>query len=202
MSLALSLLLLLFPMFPVTRHLTSAFQSRDERINRLIREFYPERYTYIRAERAKKKLLNIASESSESRSDVISALIATLEQPDLPAFPDHAHVWMYVCAVLGELRATEAIDMLINHPSDSQGLSGHSLSLRPSLKALVSISEQAIPRLEEALLDQGNSNLCREQAIDALIRMDGGQARKALENALGQEMNEHIRNRIESALKH
>ena len=57
------------------------------------------------------RLVAIASQSRKQRARVINCLTAAIRSPDL----NYAGVWDEACDVFGRLKATEAIDLLIEH---------------------------------------------------------------------------------------
>jgi len=59
-----------------------------------------------------KTLLEIASESTESRTTVINVLVKVVDNPKAKKRFLIAHQWRTAIDVLGRLRATEAIDVL------------------------------------------------------------------------------------------
>jgi len=163
--------------------------------------------------RVRTRLVEIAGESAESRANVIEALIEVLQTPPRRAFDER---WVTAVGVLGELRATEAVDILAEN-LDQTGQNGILISLhfRPVAFAMARIGEPAIPRLIKALSDQKPGirdqaaavlSMIGQPAIDKLIeglfkpdarnigeiaftlaRIGGEPARKAIERAIGTE---------------
>lgn len=116
-------------------------------------------------------LKRLATESAEARSEVIDSLIKIMEdpaelRPDLGAFGS-ALRWTAAVNVLGEIRATEAIDILVRN-LDQTGEFGtiSSIHYRPVTSALRKIGEPAVPRLIEALSERKPS--VRVQAASTL----------------------------------
>jgi len=102
-------------------------------------------------------LKRLAAESAAGRSEVIRSLIGIVEdpaesKPDFVAPFGSALRWTVAVRLLGEIRATEAIDTLVSK-LDQTGEFGiiSSIHYRPVSSALTKIGEPAVPRLIEAL---------------------------------------------------
>jgi HEAT repeat protein len=146
------------------------------------------------------KLLEIAARSAESRARVIDRLMDVVE--DLSAkheFP-MATLWMKAVSVLGELKATEAVDVLVN-TLDHTGQTGIIVSIHrhPVRTALVKIGEPALPKLIEALAHAKPA--IRTEAASALYSIDEGQAKTAIEAALVKETDNKVRQLFKEILK-
>lgn len=94
------------------------------------------------------RLLEIAGESDESRSRVVQALIKVLEDPESKYEGEPAGRWTMAVRVLGELRATEAVEKLANN-LDQTGEHAALISqhYQPVVRAIAIIGEPAVPRL-------------------------------------------------------
>jgi HEAT repeat protein len=111
-------------------------------------------------EKVETQLETIARVSPEGRYYVIRALVLLLDDPAELAEGQFnggfvAARWNVAVRVLGELKATEAIDVLARS-LDQTGQFGRILPVRerPVSGALEKIGESAVPRLIEALSDQ------------------------------------------------
>ena len=128
------------------------------------------------------RLLQIANESPESRSQVIQAMIEILNDPKAGEEFIVAHRWTEAVYVLGELRAVEGIDILVKNlnKTGENGLVS-SIHYRPVASAIAKIGEPPVPRLIEALSDEQLG--IRHEAAITLSRI-GRQAVPKLEEAL------------------
>lgn len=117
-------------------------------------------------------LLIIASKSEECRRQVVEAAVNVMSDPEAKEESSIAHRWLTAVYVLGELRATEAIDILVKN-LDQTGQNGVIMSLHfhPVATALAKTGEPAIPRLIEALADE-NIDI-RRQAASTLATIGG-----------------------------
>jgi HEAT repeat protein len=154
-------------------------------------------------ENAEHELIRLALRSSENRHAVISALLKSVENIDelngshtvlAKSFP----FWSSVTAILGKVKATEAINVLIRCVHCSNGYTG-SLGEPPASMALIEIGAPAIPQLSEALLKDPNGYKRVKIAL-CLGRIGGSKARLALERALRSETEKDVRDRIEFVL--
>ena len=107
--------------------------------------------------------------------------------------------WYAASDMLGMLKATEAIDVLIRYLDFSDRITGLSISHRPAVKALVQIGDAAVPRLTHALFNKDSPT--RGQAAEALGHIGGGSARRGLRRALRTETNAYVIDGIKRALK-
>lgn len=127
-----------------------------------------------------KRLRGIAEESSQSRSQVIEALIQVVEHGPFRE-GSVAYRWIIAVKLLGELRATESIDTLVKNIGQTGDHMSSSMHYGPVEIALSDIGEPAIPRLLEALSD--DEPMIRQRAISTLARI-GTPALPKLEEAL------------------
>lgn len=110
---------------------------------------------------AEKELIRFGQESSEQRSKVIQSLLHSAEaQADLNngrcfILGSRFSYWSSVTNVFAELRATEAIDLMIRTIHCGNGWTG-SLNEEPSFDALFKMGKVAIPQLSEALKHESN----------------------------------------------
>lgn len=168
------------------------------------------------------ELLKIAAESADSRIQVIDALIREIEKPPNLEVSYGTNVkWTAAVNLLGDLRATKAINILVKNLYET-GEVGFmsSVHYRPVARALEAIGEPAVPRLIEALseenseigletastlagigkpaltklikaLESSNANI-RGGAGLALGWIGGKEARIAVQNAMARETNKEV----------
>ena len=187
--------------FPNVMVEESAGQGYSDHIDRLITSLQSQEDTT--RENAERELLRFALRSSENRHAVINALlrsVANIEELNgnhtvlTRSFP----YWSSVSAILGKVKATEAIDILIRCVHCSNGYTG-SMGEPPASMALIQIGAPAIPQLSEALLKDPNGYKRVKLAL-CLGRIGGSKARAALERALRSETEKDVRDRIEFVL--
>jgi HEAT repeat protein len=121
-------------------------------------------------EHVQSELFKIGQQSDEARSEVIHALIRIVDDSVTRNESLETYRWITAVRVLGDLRAVEAIDVLIKNLDESGSypllIKGNST---PAQSALGKIGKPAIPHLIEALSNQKQE--IRQNAINALTRM-------------------------------
>ena len=174
-------------------------------------------------ERVRNQLILITTESLESRSAVIRALTAILNNPKSEWEVVTVSRWRIAVALLGDLKATEAIGDLIRN-LDHTGVEGSPVRHPVVRTALVHIGQPAIAPLLSALSDS-NQGIRREAsealgeigspavegllnalsnggpavragAVVALSRIGGARARSAIETAIGSETDENVKKEL------
>lgn len=185
-------------------------QSRANEITNLISELVSSRKEQTtsaadqkNARQVKKKLLAIANGSGENRREVIDGLIAALKASSecLQIGCDFT-LWNVAGDIMSELQAIEAIDYLVAYIiyHKDTGMASLSYRWRPMMRAVVSIGEPAIPKLEEALIKRDLSVAHRKCIAETMGDIGGNLAKQALERALTTEANESVIRQIEISL--
>lgn len=154
-------------------------------------------------ERAKNDITSLARESDQSREQVIRELIKLVESSNARlrlSSPTHYHSWKFAVEFLGEIKATEAIDALVNCIDCNDGIAGLSYERLPAYKAIIIIGPDAVAKLADTL-HRGRPE-SRQYAALALGEIGGDEAKKALEDALQQEENKEVTTCIKMALGH
>jgi HEAT repeat protein len=153
-------------------------------------------------EQAKEELRSLAKESAESRRRVIDESIRLMKSTDAAQrIPSSAQydAWRFAAELLGELKATEAVDTLIACIDCNDGIMGLSFHRFPALRALTMIGPEAVPKLTEALSDSRPRT--RGYAALALGEIGGVEAKAALERALLTEQDPDVIPSIRIALR-
>jgi hypothetical protein len=111
-------------------------------------------------------LLSLANQTSESRYEIIEALLQVLEDPKAKTEGVIAERWTAAVNVLGELKAPEAIDVLVRN-LDQTGQNGICMSLgyHPVARALARIGEPAIPRLMAVWSSSDDETICHQAEV-------------------------------------
>jgi hypothetical protein len=146
------------------------------------------------------RLRDMASSSAECRKQVVTSLIAALKNAnrdlvlDRPSF----FLWYYGSKLLADLKAVEALDLLITNFDLHDG-TPFPFNHRPALGAIIHIGEAAIPSLN-AVLAQSTNDDTRKYVVFCLALIGGKIARNVLQQRLAAESNCCIRNCIEATL--
>lgn len=154
-------------------------------------------------ETAKDGLIAFASQSLESRHAVIEGLLKVVNVQggcsELRTPPVRIYAWKEAADILGALRATEAIDTLINYSNCSYGPSGLGPGRYPATLALIKIEDVAIPKLADAL--ERKPPEIQFRAAQALYSIGGERAKEVLTNALLKEKNKGMAYEIKRLLR-
>jgi HEAT repeat protein len=142
---------------------------------------------------AKDNLQSEARRSLERKGEIVQSLIELLQSPKTAA-----GTWYDTAELLGDLKATEAINTLVEHLDYNDGIVGLSSAHVPAARALVSIGQPAVPALVKALSHRRAS--VRANAALALGEIGGKQAFQALERASKTETNAEVRSYIQAAM--
>jgi HEAT repeat protein len=152
---------------------------------------------------AKKEIIELSEKSPAYRQHVIKALmeIVTLSggREELIRNPTRFLVWKESVDILGTIKATEAIDLLVDCLDCNSGASGLGPGRYPATVSVIKIGEEAVPKLAAAL--EGQSAGLRYMAVQALYSIGGDSARKALEKASLRERNKQLAYVIKSCLQ-
>jgi hypothetical protein len=157
--------------------------------------------------RAKKAILRTSRRSESSRQCAIqkmldiAALPTTRSDKARPLFwetPGLYLQWIEAVGILGEMRATEAIDTLIACLDCNDGPSSLGLGHFPAALSLIKFSDQAIPKLEAVLRQKPVRN--RSQAALTLAEIGGEKAKLILLETLKTETDKSVTDVIENIL--
>jgi len=130
------------------------------------------------------------------RTQLIEALIGAMEQATNPAANQYKNffLWQHGGSLLADLKATEALDLLIANIDITDGWSASvSQSNLPALAAILRIGSPAIPKLQFVLTNDSDP-VKRKFAALAIAYIGGPQARRALTNALPGETDPCVKN--------
>jgi hypothetical protein len=146
------------------------------------------------------RLLTIAQKSPGDRTEIIKVLLKRLNSPKEKDRIGADGFWLSACTVLGRLKATEAVDLLVSMLGVSTGIASKTWSSRPAAYGLALIGEAAVPKIAEALNESGSCVwYCRVDAFYALKYINTAAAREALSNLAKKDAD--LRPRIEDYLR-
>jgi len=145
-------------------------------------------------------LRNNASQSTECRKQLVAGLIASLDKADRDLLLNRSSffLWHYGSKLLADLKAVEALDLLIANFDLHDG-TPFPFDHHPALVAAANIGEEAIPALR-AVLDGSRDNSTRRYAVFCLAQIGGKAARKVLHDRLAFESNCCVSNCIRASL--
>ena len=153
--------------------------------------------------RASESLLTKARTSKSCRTQVVQALISTMAQATDPAANQYQNffLWLHGASLLADLKATEALDLLIANIAFTDGWSAKiSESHFPALMAIVRIGRPAIPKLRTVLSNAPDAPR-RKFAAFCIAYIGGDQARMALKSALRREADPCVNRFLQISLE-
>ena len=154
-------------------------------------------------EKVSESLVGKARTDSGCRIQVVQALISSMSQATNPTANQYENFffWTHGAAVLADLKATEALDLLIANIDFTDGWSAKiSESHFPALVAILRIGEPAIPKLGNVLSNDSESHR-RKFAAFCIAYIGGGQAKIALKSALMRETDPCVKGFLRVSLK-
>ena len=202
------LMMLLFAGYAGTEsHLSGAIESPHKKTGQsscatkqelrvIVQEFSSKR-NYAEMERTNVRLEENATISAKCREEVIGALIEAMDKPKIDLLQDF-HLWRYGAALLGKLKATESLDLLISHLNLTDGTSIN-VSHYPAMEGLIKFGPPAITKLSAALRRNPDRNY-RLNAVFCIAQIGGVEAISALKNALPFESDSCVRNFMQVSL--
>lgn len=156
---------------------------------------------YAQVEQATSKLLEYSKKSSACREEVIRVLMEEMDKPDLNLERDVASyiIWREGSRLLGELNATEALDLLISHLDMTNGFHSASMVFQPAVLGVRQMGEAAIPKLAVALRESARPGV-RKAAAYCLTEIGGTSALDVLKQARAGESNGCVARYIDTSL--
>ena len=173
------------------------FQDTElsQSIAKLKLQFGPELHKVVES------LLTKARTSPACRAEVVQALIRAMGQATDPTANQYENyfLWHHGASLLADLKATEALDLLIANITLTDGWSIQ-LSHYPALVAIREMGTPAIPKLQIVL--RNDSDAARRQFAALCIAYIGsGQARRSVLSALPGERDQCVKKFLEISLK-
>lgn len=156
---------------------------------------------YEDQQKAVARLKADAVRSTTCRKRVITSVMSAMDQPnvDLTGGTPQFFVWHYGTQLLGELKATEALDLLISNLDRHDG-SGFPFNHYPALGGVIQMGEIALPRLQ-AVLTENQNHFTRRLTVFCVALIGGQTAHQILRQALERETDPCVATCIRASLK-
>jgi hypothetical protein len=194
---------------PANRHASSTVKVKSETgcltesevLNSLEKMVYS---SQPEANQARETLLNEARRSAGCRTELIAAVMSALDKPDQDFDRDPVRMyplWREGAKLLGDLKAAEAVELLVSHLYLNTGSYSTTMSHRPAVWGVINMGELAIPKLSAVLRESPDPEM-RLLAVYCISAIGGQTAISALKQALDSEpdhcVNRFIRVSIDS----
>ena len=142
---------------------------------------------YDEAQSAQDLLRQSAKRSSACRKQTIAAVMKAMDKPDLDISRDQAsaNLWREGSLLLGDLRATESLDLLLSHIKMTDGEWSTTMTHQPALEGIIRIGPAAIPKLKNLLRNEDWQS--RHYAVFCLASIGGLSGLRAIQTALPAE---------------
>lgn len=135
-------------------------------------------------------IVDNAKRSEKCRTQIVNALMTAMDKPniDFAHDPESYNTWTYGAHFLGELKAAEAVDLLLAHLKDTDGLSA-SMSHFPAIDGVITMGSIAIPKLS-GVLRKHPDRYMRRGAAFCIAEIGGPTATNSLHDALANETDQ------------
>lgn len=153
------------------------------------------------AQVAQRLLRRSAKRSSACRRQVVAAVMGAMNKPNLDIRRDQAaaNLWREGAVLLGDLKAAQALDLLLSHIKMTDGGFTLTMTHQPALAGIIRMGTLAIPKLKPLL--QSKDWETRHYAVYCLFWIDGTSARRELERALPMETDPCVKKFMSVSLK-
>ena len=156
---------------------------------------------YDEAQVAQRFLRQSAKRSSTCRLRVVGAVMGAMNKPNLDIRRDQAaaNLWREGAVLLGDLKATQSLDLLLSHIKMTDGGFTLTMTHQPALSGIIRMGTLAIPKLKPLL--QSKDWQTRHYAVYCLFWIGGTSARRELERALPVETDQCVKKFMSVSLK-
>lgn len=176
----------------VSTHLLSSNQTDHSNEDQLLQKLHS--YDIRELSKTKRDLIILANTTDEARGYIVRELTEIVGGPEKLSntviHPDNFDTWKAATELLGELKATEAVGVLIECLACNNGRTNMSTSLYPAARAIISIGKPAFPAIEQALSHVQQP--IRYVAVLALGEIGSKRAKAALKRALRKEKDKQL----------
>lgn len=144
-------------------------------------------------DKARTLLLNGSRQSPRCRERIVTTLMEVLDKPYLNFEEDQAsfYLWRHGADLLGDLKAVEALDLLISHLDLSSGAFSSSMNHRPALRGIIKMGSLAVPKLDDLLRNSPDPKL-RHLAVYCIATIGGPSAVSSLKQASDLESDKCV----------
>ena len=155
----------------------------------------------IQVAQARNIFLTAARRSSDCRRRVITALMNAMDKPnlDIKFNQTDGDLWYEGSILLGDMKAVEALDLLIKHLYMDDGSWSRTMIHTPALQGVIRMGQRAIPKLSAVLLHDADSTK-RHYAVFCLFFIRG-RASGVLKKAVHSETDECVRRFMRESIK-
>jgi HEAT repeat protein len=157
---------------------------------------------YSKAQEASHLLRESSRRSSTCREKIIAAVMRAMDKPNLDISRDQASadLWREGAILLGDLKAVQALDLLLSHINMNDGEWSMTMVHQPALEGIIRIGRIAVPRLRTMLRNNSDREV-RHNAVYCLAYIGGPSARRVLQEVLPSESDACVKRFISAAIE-
>jgi hypothetical protein len=156
---------------------------------------------YNQAQVGQRLLRQSSRRSSTCRQQIIAAVMKAMDKPDLDISRDQAsnYLWREGAILLGDLKATQSLDLLLSHISMTDGEWSSTMVHQPALEGIIRMGPVAIPKLKKLLRHQDWQT--RQDAVFCIANIGGPSALRAIKAAISNESHSCVKGLMLASIK-
>lgn len=156
---------------------------------------------YNQAREGQRLLRQSARRSSTCRQQIIAAVMKAMDKPGLDISRDQASadLWREGAVLLGDLKATQSLDLLLSHITMTDGEWSSTTIHQPALAGIIRMGPLAIPKLQRLLRNQDWT--IRHDAVLCITYIGGPSALRAIKAAVPNESHSCVKGLMLASLK-
>jgi len=156
----------------------------------------------VHAQQSRQDLFRASQRSVKCRKKVIKGVLAMMAEPsiDIKGSQKDRSLWQEGSILLGDLKATEALDLLIRHLDMDDGEWSVTMRDIPALDGVIRMGNYAVPKLSFTLFNSPDRSI-RQHVVYCLSFIGGRAARATLKQALKSESDACVRQFIAISIR-
>lgn len=157
--------------------------------------------SYNDAREGQRLLRQSSRRSSTCRQQIIAAVMKAMDKPGLDISRDQAsnRLWREGAVLLGDLKATQSLDLLLSHIRMSDGSWSSTMGQQPALTGIILLGPVAIPKLQKLLRNQDWKT--RHDAVYCIAHIGGPSALRAIKAAVSNESHSCVKGLMLASIK-
>jgi hypothetical protein len=153
------------------------------------------------AAKSRELLFKEARRSVRCRKELVATVVSAMNHSasNVGRDPDSFYLWRDGAELLGDLKAAEALDLLISHLDLTNGLSGPTMAGQPAILGVIKMGSLAIPKLSISLRESPERKT-RYYAVYCISLIGGPSAIYALKHDLRLESDPCVKQFIQVSI--
>lgn len=156
---------------------------------------------YNEAQEAQSLLRQSSRRSSTCRQQIIAAVMKAMDKSgvDISRYQADYYLWREGAVLLGDLKATQSLDLLLSHISMTDGEWSSTMVHQPALAGIIRMGPVAIPKLKKLLRHQEWQT--RQDAVFCIANIGGPSALRAIKTAIPNESHSCVKGLMLASIK-